>query len=227
MSRRAASCRPPVTSTRTFRPSNSAGSGKVCLFCAGGQLHHFLGVRLDGRELPAGLLDERARAEEQLHVHQVVVDLDRVEVLPGEIHALGIDGHFEARLGRGEVALLLAAILRIDDLAALPFDLVDLRDHGREGVAPAIDRMEQVGRRDGAGFLRLVLEEFEVRGAVVVLHPGRHAFRVDPRERIECLVDAILEQAGSRRPRAGRCRRGWGDRSASSGSGGTAGGRRR
>ena len=47
--------------------------------------------------------------EQQLDVHQVIIDAHLVQVLPSEVNLSGVDGEVESRLGGSELALPLAA----------------------------------------------------------------------------------------------------------------------
>jgi len=107
------------------------------------------------RELAGILLDERVAAEQQLDVHQVVVDADRRQVLVIDLDRLGLDLEIEARLGRRQLRLLLAAVLGVDHLGPSAGDFRHLRGDGRERLPPTVHRVLGVLGRDRLGLLRL------------------------------------------------------------------------
>ena len=135
------------------------GRQRECMLVPRGrELHEFRRIRLDGRELTARSLHERARAEEQFDIHQVIVHLHGIEILPGQVHSLSVDRDLEPRFGRCELTLCLTTVFPVDQFPALPFDFVDLCENGPEGIPPPINGVELVGRRDGARLLWFVLE---------------------------------------------------------------------
>jgi hypothetical protein len=138
------------------------------------------------------LLHERILAEQQFDIHQVVVDANRIEILPGQIHGLSVHGEFKVGLAGGELRLLLIAVVSVGDLHRLAFDLVNLVGDRHEHIPPTIHRIVSILRRDRPGTARLLAIHVQVGGAVVVLQPGRQFFGIDHGECREGFLDTVL-----------------------------------
>ena len=111
------------------------------------------------RELSTRLLHKRISAEEQLHIHEVIVDAGPSRHSARLADRLGGDRELERLLLRGEFGLLLGVILFVHDDDALPFDLVDLGESAALNVfLPAINGVIDVVGDDGPGLLRVLVD---------------------------------------------------------------------
>ena len=140
---RTASCRPAVTSTSTFLPVELRRQRDRCA-CSAPPAASPPPSRSAGSmaNCPPGLLHERVAAEEQLHVHQVVVDLHRLEVLPGEVDRLA---RRRVNSKPGSVAASSPCCWPRSSasttLPALPSISSSCADDRGEGVPPAVHRV--------------------------------------------------------------------------------------
>ena len=78
--------------------------------------------------------------------------------------------------------------------AALPFDLVELRADFGEKLAPAIDRIVGVLRRESARFGGLLFVKGGVAAEIIVLQPRRQRLGFDRVETRERFLHAVLQE---------------------------------
>ena len=153
-------------------------------------------VRANVRELPARAagLDERIAAEQQLDVHLVVVHRAAGQVLVVQRDRARLDLQIEARLGCRQRGLLLRAVLVVDHFGRLALDLIKLVEHVEETLAPLVDRMVLVARRDLPRQLGRLVEEVEIRPEVIVLQPRVELALIHAGEETDRLLHAPLQQ---------------------------------
>ena len=139
---------------------------------------------------------ERAAAERELGVHEVVVDRHVAEILPRQRDGFVLHLEVERRLRRREFGLLLLAVRFVVILLrrGLALDLVELRADFGEKIPPARDRMPGVVRRDAARLGEVALVEIRVAPEVVVLDFCRQCLRIHGVETRERLLHAILQE---------------------------------
>ena len=95
---------------------------------------------------------EGIAAEENLEIHLVQGHRGRLEIAVVEDDLPAFDAHLEGGGGRGELALLLLAVERIEHRGvALAGRLVEVGDEKLEAVPPAVDREVHVRQRDRPG----------------------------------------------------------------------------
>ena len=97
-----------------------------------GQLHGIGGVGHEVGEVVSVFLHERFAAEEQLHVHGIIVHSYFLEVLETELHLTVLNFELVAGLGTRELILFLVPIILVHQHGFFAFDFIELRKGGGE-----------------------------------------------------------------------------------------------
>ena len=150
--------------------------------------------RPDVRELRRALLQEGTAREEQLDVHGIEIKRAALEISRIDPDAARLDLHFQHGLCRRQRGLRLVALLLIRRSSRTAADLVELTQHLRETVAPAVHALVCVPLCKLARSLGVTLVEREVGFEVVALELLRHRLAVHAAEPVERLGHTVLQR---------------------------------